>query len=353
MSIAYATKRTLVIPALLPHIGSATHTKFRGRAGTNFKDANNIAIEDGKAVMNINSTEFPSWSEILDYEFITDFTGVHVMDVWDFMRTEFGGALLNYTTDIDEMPPITSWMEFVDEFNTHFDNKTMALIGSAFALMDIDQAFKLFDEDAFEKIRIASLCFLPSEKVLDLIRAAVIHVPKHYVGVHIRFGDMYHLSQCDENNAAEEYGKLISSIRGANITKNSAIYLGSKDRNAKRCFDEHSQFEFRVFSLDDITNPLPLEKKFGVYNISADIPSLADAMDAISLDVGTKYLLIDLMLVSLGHSYFFSRVSFRPKSSTFQEIIEQRHKFREQYMGLILNNSSDHHHLRKYGDVRY
>ena len=351
MSIAYATRRTLIIPPLLPHMGSKTHTKFGARAGKIYKDGNAIAINDGTAVIDINKTSFPSWSEILDYDLITESTGVHVMDVWDFMRTEFGEALLNYTIEIDDLPPVSDWMEFIDNFNAHFENKTLALIGSAFALKDIDDAFKLFDEESFERIRIATLGFTPSDKILNLARAAIIHIPKHYVGVHMRFGDMYHLSKCDEKTAAEEFNKLISNIRDANITKGSAIYIGSKDVNAKKCFDQHSQFDFSLFALDDITSPLPLENNFGVYNISAVIPSLSDAMNAINLDIGTKYLLIDLTLVSLGYKYFFSLVSFRPKFSTFQEVIKQRHEFRSEYLGLILGKSSDHHHLLKYGDA--
>lgn len=345
MSIAYATKRTLIMPPLLPHMGSRTHTKFGGRAGKNYKDGNQIAMDDAAAVLDINSTLFPSWSEVFDYDLITKSTDVHVMDVWEFMRTEYGGYLSNYTADIDDMPPVTDWMEFIQEFNAHFENKTVALIGSAFALEDIDDAFKLFDEEAFERIRIATLGFTPSNKMLNLARAAIIHIPKHYVGVHIRFGDMYRLSKCDEKAAAEEYSKLISSIRNANITKGSTIYIGSKEKNAKRCFDEHSKFDYRVFALDDVIGPHSPDKQFEVYSISALVPSLNNAMDAINLDVGTKYLLIDLTLVSLGHKYFFSRVSFRPKFSTFQEVIQQRHEFRSVYLGLILNNSSDYHHL--------
>jgi hypothetical protein len=343
MNLAHSTQRTLILPPLLPHIGSKTHTKFGGRPGKNFKDANNIAIQDGKSVMNINRTEFPSWSEILDYELLTESTGVHVVDVWDFVRTEFGGTLLNFTTAIDDMPTITSWMEFIDDFNTHFENQTVALIGSAFNLIDEDNAFKVYDEQTFERIRRATLCFTPNNKLLDLIRASITRIPKHYVGVHIRFGDLYRLSECDEKSANEEFAKLITSIRNANVTKNSAIYLGSKDNNAKRCFDGHSRFDYRVFTLSDITSPLPVDEKFEVYNISAVIPSITDAMDAINLDAGTKYLLVDLILVSLGHSYFFSRISFRPSMSTFQTIIEQRHQFREEYLRMILNNSVDHY----------
>ena len=348
MSIAHAMKRTLVIPPLLPHIGSKTHTKFGGRSGKYFKEANSYAFQDAKAVMDINYTQFPSWSEIIDYNRITERTGVHVMDIWGFMRTEFGGALLNYTKEIDDMPPIKTWTTFIDEINAHFENETVALIGSAFALKDVDDSFKLFDVDAFERIRRATLCFTPSDKVVDLIRASIIHVPQHFVGVHIRFGDMYRLSQCDEKQADTEFNKLISNIRDANVTKGSAIYLGSKDANAKRCFDGHSRLDFRVFTLNDITSPLPVDKKFPLFEVNAAVPNFTEAMGAIELDIGTKYLLIDMILVSLGNSYFFSRVSFRPNSSTFQEIIRQRHEFRHEYLSLILNNSSYYRHKNTY-----
>ena len=348
MFIAHAMKRTLIIPPLLPHIGSKTHTKFGGRPGKYFKDANSHAVQDAKTVMDINFTEFPSWSEVIDYNRITEQTGVHVMDVWEFMRTEFGGALLNYTKEMNDMPLIKNWTMFIDEISVLFENETVALIGSAFALKDVDDSIKLFDVDTFERIRRTTLCFTPSDKVVDLIRASIIHIPKHYVGVHIRFGDMYRLSECDEKQADAEFNKLISNIRDANITKGSAIYLGSKDSNAKRCFDGHSRFDFRVFTLNDITSPLGVDEKFPVYNINAVVPKFTEAMDAIELDVGTKYLLIDMILVSLGYSYFFSRISFRPKSSTFQEIIQHRHEFRKEYWSLILNNSSDFQHLNTY-----
>ena len=337
MNIAYSTNRTLIMPPLLPHIGSRTNFKFGGRPGRGYKEANKVAIKDGEVVMGINRTEFPSWSEILDYGLITAETGVYVMDIWEFMRTNYAGSLLYQTVGIDDMPAIISWSSFIDEFNTQFENVTVARIGSAFALKDIDDAFKLYDEIAFERIRRATLCFSPSNKLLDLLRASIIHIPNHYVGVHIRFGDTYKLMKCNETKAEKEFIALISSIRNANITKGSAVYLASKDDNAKRCFDGHSGSNFKVFALNDITNPLPTDEKLGVFNVSAVVPSFTDAMNEINLDMGTKYLLVDLMLVSLGQSYFFSRVSFRPKSSTLQMIIEQRHEFRENYLRLILS----------------
>jgi hypothetical protein len=75
------------------------------------------------------------------------------------------------------------------------------------------------------------------------------------------------------------------------------------------------------------------------------IPRLSDAMNGIHLDDGTKYLLIDMILVSLGQSFFFSRVSFRQNSSTFQSIIEQRHEYREEFLNQILNADTDHRYF--------
>ena len=302
MSLAYATNRSLIIPALLPHIGSKSHLKFGGRAGKGFTEGNSIAIGESKSVIDMNKTEFPSWSEVLDFDLLTKRTGVHVTDIWEFMRTEHANAIQNFTIDIQDMPTESSWIDFIDAFNLHFENKTVALIGSAFALTFIDDAFKTHDEDGFERIRRATLCFTPSNKILDLVRASIIHIPKHYVGVHIRYGDMYHLSSCSEAKAKEGFDKLLSNIRGANITKGSSVYIGSKDSNAKKCFGENSNFEYNVFASSDITSPSPeVDRSIDAYNITTTVPSLMSAMEAINLDVGTKYLLMDMMLVSLGH----------------------------------------------------
>ena len=159
MSLAYATNRSLIIPALLPHIGSKPYSKFGGRSGKGFTEGNNIAIGESKSVMDINKTEFPSWSEVLDFDLLTKLTGVHVTDIWEFMRTEHANAIQNFTIDIQDMPTESSWIDFIDAFNLHFENKTVAIIGSAFALKFIDDAFKNHDEDGFERIRRATLCF--------------------------------------------------------------------------------------------------------------------------------------------------------------------------------------------------
>lgn len=350
MNLAHSTHRTLILPPLLPHVRSHTTFKFGGRGGKSFAESINIAINfDAKTSSSVNSTEFPSWSEVLEYDLVTQKTGVHLVDLWEFMQTsEFHlvGALLNHTVDTDGLAMGDNWMEFEDEFNKHYENHTVAVIGSAFGLGG-DEAFARYNEGVAERIRRATLTFTPSNKLLGLIRSAIIHIPRHYVGVHIRFGDMYHLTDCNEPSAKAEYTKLISRIREANVTHDTAIYLGSKDGNAKRCFDEHSGNEYRVFTLNDVMDAASTNntEEFERYNLSGVIPRLSDAMNGIHLDDGTKYLLIDMILVSLGQSFFFSRVSFRPNSSTFQSIIEQRHEYREEFLNQILNADTDHRYL--------
>jgi hypothetical protein len=356
MYIGYATHRTVIVPPLLPHIGSRTPYKFGGRAGKNFHVANKIAVDDAVTVMSLhNRTEFPSWSEIIDYSVLTKKTGVHLIDLFEFMRMESesaaAGALFNHTVDIDSLPAeVNDWLEFLDYFNLHFGNKTVALIGSAFVLQ-YEEAFSRYDQDAVEKIRRATLGFTPSNKLLDLIRSAIIRVPHNYVGVHIRFGDTYHLSICDEKIAAEEYKKLISVIRRANVTKEIAIYLGSKESNAKKCFDEYSQHDYKVFTLNDILNAQPPDERtdqyLGRHTMNVTIPSLHDAMNEICVDLGTKYLIIDMVLVSLGYSIFFSRVSFRQNYSTFQQVIEQRHELRTEFLSQLFNFNGDRPHMNK------
>ncbi|KAL7479223.1 hypothetical protein ACHAW6_004966 [Cyclotella cf. meneghiniana] len=350
MYIGFATDRTVIVPPLLPHIGSGTPYKFGGRAGKNFHIANKIAVDDAVTVMSLhNRTEFPSWSEIIDYSVLTKKTGVHLIDLFDFMRMERESAavraLFHHTVEIDSMPvEVNDWLEFLDYFNMHFGNKTVALIGSAFVL-PYEEAFGRHDEDAVEKIRRATLDFPPSHKLLDLIRAAIIHVPPNYIGVHIRFGDTYHLSHCDEKTATEEYNKLISVIRGANVTEGSAIYLGSKESNAKKCLEEYTHHDYKVFSLNDILNAQPpdvrTDQNLARHKMNVTIPNLHDAMNEICVDLGTKHLIIDMVLVSLGYMTFFGRVSFRPHYSTFQQVIEQRHELRTEFLSQLFNIKSN------------
>ncbi|KAL3800636.1 hypothetical protein HJC23_006098, partial [Cyclotella cryptica] len=352
MCIGYSTQRTIIVPPLLPHIGSRTAYKFGGRAGKDFIVANKIAVDDAKTVLSMdNQTEFPSWSEIINYDVLTKKTGVHLIDLFDFMRmtseSAAAGALLNHTVDIHSMPAeIDDWIEFLDFFNAHFGNNTVALIGSAFTLK-YEEAFGKYDKDAMENIRRATLGFTPSNKLLYLLRSAIIHVPQNYVGVHIRFGDTYHLSLCDEKTAAEEYKKLLTVIEEANVTKGSAIYLGSKESNAKKCFEEYSHHDYKVFTLNDLLNVPPsdehTDRDLERRKMNAAIPSLQDAMNEIYVDLGTKHLIIDLVLISLGYRIFFSRVSFRQHYSTFQQVIEHRHESRTEFLNHIFDFNADRH----------
>ena len=75
--------------------------------------------------------------------------------------------------------------------------------------------------------------------------------------------------------------------------------------------------------------------------MNVTIPNLHDAMNEICVDLGTKHLIIDMVLVSLGYMTFFGRVSFRPHYSTFQQVIEQRHELRTEFLSQLFNIKSN------------
>ena len=341
MQLAHSTNRTVIVPPLLPHLGEKSKYAFDGRGVKSFQEAVGAAVEDIKTVMSMKGREeYPSWTEVFDYD--AEATGVNLIDLYDFVKDKSYNIhnMLNKTTIMDGVDPIKNdgdWNAFVRHFNQHFGNQTLAVIGSAFKIQ-MDAAFASYDEDAAKRIQ-AIHAFTPSIKVINLLRAAFSYMPEQYVGVHIRFGDWFWIKHCNDSVVAQGYAGILRSLKESNVTNGTSIFIGSKDGRAKECLEELSNHSYDVYNLNDLfeASAAAADINFLDGNTTTNhMMGLQQAMDDLHLDLGTKHLLLDYLLVALGvPPVFFARISFRPSGSTFQELIDDRNKHRVELLNRI------------------
>jgi hypothetical protein len=342
MQLAHSTNRTVIVPPLLPHRGNKSKYAFDGRNGKSFQEAVDAAVEDIKTVMSMKGREeYPSWTEVFDYD--AKATGVNLIDLYDFVKDDSYNMhnMLNKTTIMDGVDPIKNggdWNAFVRHFNQHFGNQTLAIIGSAYNIQ-IDAAFATHDEDAAKRIHQAVHSFTPSIKVINLLRAAFSYMPEQYVGVHIRFGDLFWIKHCNDSAVVEGYTGILRSLNESNVTNGTSIFIGSKDGRAKGCLEELSNHSYDVYNMNDLFEASAAATETNVLDgntTTNHTMGLQQAMDDLHLDLGTKHLLLDYFLVALGvPPVFFARISFRPSGSTFQELIDDRNKHRVELLNRI------------------
>eukprot|EP00978_Attheya_sp_CCMP212_P025701 scaffold83182_cov58-Attheya_sp.AAC.1 len=165
--LAYSTNRTLVLQPLLPHTPKDTPKIFKNyksqAAGPRCKpykhDAKFIEIvKRGAADAAGDGQLFPSFSELVDFDEIEKRSGIHFVDLPDFMNeknhsTKFwhegnrrkveydGECTLNYTRTYPDMVKV-----FEDNFST---DPTIAVIGSAFIINNKPENLGFSDEQLF------------------------------------------------------------------------------------------------------------------------------------------------------------------------------------------------------------
>jgi hypothetical protein len=357
MQIAYSTNRTLIMPPLLPHGFSNTlSSKFHGRERyfgefttdpKRLVEINNLTLGDVRAALTVqDKTEYPSWSEVMDFVSLSNNTGVQVIDLIDFVQSKSESCIHEFYNQPDSVSIVgisnksTSWDDFTHLFTQQFQRHSIALIGVAFIFssnsdmfQSHDYLFRIHDPIASDKILQGVRSFMPPKKVLDIIKAASVRLPNDYVGVHIRTRDHDGLKNCRDTALTNGFDSLIQELAESNTSYGSAIYLASNDHIAKECFNELSQNSYKVFTLNDI---FPQEE---LGNVAKDI------MESMAVDDGTKMLVVDEFLVALGAKVYFASINF-PYVSTFQEGIKSMHSRRSELLQLVLpppQNVSLHH----------
>ena len=343
MRIAYSTNRTIILPPLLPHKGENPYGAFIGRDyGKQAFTLEQLNWEVHRSLVDVanvrmlsNRTHFPSWSEVLNFDFLTRRTGVRVIDLYDFVKNnkiclhEFMRQPLSPVPIIKLTEESTNWKEFIASFVKIYEENRIAVIGSVTAL-DLPNTtftshklmFEKHDRDNHKLINTAIRSLALSTRILNLTKAAFVYRPSTYVAIHLRTGDGAdeRIQSCKDRAIVKEYNRIIKSLSRINVKYGSTIYVASNDSRAKECFNEISQNKYDVIGLDDIL----LEA------LSTPGSNMQELLHRLLIDPGTKHLLLDLFLVSMAAEVYFAKIDFKPRASTLQALIKVLHSERDE-----------------------
>uniref|UniRef100_A0A7S2UE97 Peptide-O-fucosyltransferase 1 n=1 Tax=Attheya septentrionalis TaxID=420275 RepID=A0A7S2UE97_9STRA len=326
--LAYSTNRTLVLPPLLPHKGDKPkifksykaraagpgcipykhHAKFIGNAK---RDAD--AAGDGQL--------FPSFSELMDFDEIEKRSGIHFVDLPDFMNeknhsTKFwhegnrrkidfdGRCTLNYTRTYPDMVKV-----FEDNFST---DPTIAVIGSAFIIRNRKpENLGFSDKQLF-------LGFPPSKKMLHIIKKMREKLPQYYHGVHIRFFDNQKFN-CKDLEITQMFDSILQEAQhNFTATGETTMFVGFSHPTLKRCMTEYYiNSTCNVMFLDDLMDE------------DSDIQSL---VENVRVEKGTLYLVLDQLLIALADHIVFRDLM---GGSTFQGLIKARHQYKDDILAQL------------------
>ena len=347
MRIAYSTNRTLIMPPLLPHKMAKPYGEFEGR--DDFKisfDADvftlpvNFSLGDVEKVQSLSSrTDFPAWSEVLDFDDLTNKTDVKLIDLYDFVKSNSNECAYEFFNQPHPPVPIVvltnrskTWADFIDLFEKQYDEHSIALLGNAF-LLDHNADDRIFDPhvqlleaqdpNLFRRISEGIQSLPLSVKVVDLLESALSLLPIRYTAVHLRTGDKpaEKIQTCTDEAIVSEYDKVAQSLHRSNVKEGSTIYIASNDGKARECFNNITNFKYKLVNLDDIIHA----------DSSALEPEMKEIMSNIRVDLGTKYLLLDLLLVSMASEVHYAMINFEEgyNLSSFQELIKILHEGRQ------------------------
>ena len=114
---------------------------------------------------------------------------------------------------------------------------------------------------------------------------------------------------------------MIQSLQRSNAKIGSTIYIASNDGKAKECFNNITNYKYKLVNLDDIIHA----------DSNALEPEIEEQFKTIWVDPGTKYLLLDLFLVSMASEVHYAVINFEEgyNLSSFQELIKNLHKGRQ------------------------
>jgi hypothetical protein len=346
--IAYSTNRTLIMPPLLPHKTAKSNSAFYGRDLFTisldpivFEKSFKISLSDVAKVRSLESrSEFPSWSEVLNLNDMSTKTGVKVIDLYEFVKSETNACIHEFLRQ--PSPPVSmlelttkskKWRDFIKLFQKQFADYPIALIGNAFILdhhspdlfISHHKLFKAYDSNRTRMISYGVNSLSLSNKVMELIKNALTYLSPNYVAVHLRTGDSPEemIQDCEDEVIVNEFNKVMYSLEETNVAPGSTIYIASNDGNAKECFNEITNHVYNVMNVDDV-----LEADYN--NLESNIKEI---MDDLTTDPSTNIMLLDALLVSMGVDVYFAMINFRSGSgghSTFQALIQRLHNERNE-----------------------
>jgi hypothetical protein len=197
--LAYASKRVLVLPPVLPHTGEKGVRKFpqwhARSAGSGCKPHQQYPHFEDTVLQDAAKARFsriPSLKEIIDFSVLTAETGLKVKDMSDWsMHTHHHNLTNKWCSGHKQckMGLSESYQKMVQVFNQSHGNGTcsVALIGSGF---NMGHDFSDYDKNASHLFDNFFFGFPFNPNFLFLLEKVYQKLPSTgFVGVHIRLKD--------------------------------------------------------------------------------------------------------------------------------------------------------------------
>ena len=327
--LAWSVNRTLVIPPVLPHNQKKStpppFDAFPGRKGPSGSCRDqpqkySLCVEgilrDARAVLD--GKPFPSLTNLVDVDLLRkQVPGLRVIDFPEFMsltnrhealKREFWAMNETLGTtglDLDGRCTIQetrSYPKLLLYFNARFGSKRIAMIGSAFNL-----------QNKFENHTISAqlLNFPLTPRMHVLIQGIRSKLPSRYIGVHMRFKDDATFDcASNETEIATAFHNVVTEIQHKQVT---SVLVGESHPQAAPCLRAALPSSFTILTVSDMVKKHPK-----IHRLMNDIP----------LQLNTVHLLLDQLLLALADWVVLDTTAFYAFSSTFQTLIEERHRHR-------------------------
>ena len=326
--LAYATKRTLVLPPVLPHHTfkqRLKYEKYKAVRGARHCDKERRLYNFTKLANEFH--EFPSYEALFNFDSVTKETnGLQVIDMQRFSRlkdvyfTNFSNWCVDIYNEKSCMYVKTSSL-FFDIANT-IKNKCseiqIAAIGSAYLIRPTNAIRKW----SFNQLKM-------STAMLILLNAIYKKLPENYTGVHIRIHDSAKCKpqktceeKCNEERMKNAFLDLMKDIDFLHNTPH--VLLGYGNEVVKNCFQYFAKGKYVATT---------------VYDIVENDEELLYMLESIGSEKETIYLLLDQILIAIAENVRmkFAENPDNPqiKASTYQRRIKTLHNRRYEILAQI------------------
>jgi hypothetical protein len=380
---AFATKRILVLPPILPHhTSSSTNTvddddddddkfsSFTPRAAgskchvsLHYEEfVNKYIPQDIEKAKNLKIA-FPSFKEIFDFDDFTTKTGIQFMDMREFViqypnystNRNFKNDTLWCKGPLEEMKikfvrncgMDSTFDELVPFFNQHCggdhddrNDAVVAVLGSAFVMPQPLPNSTYFDhhiQNVFSKyfgLKLGDKFMTLLKSLYEQFTAVVDH--GDYSAVHVRFQDGMKIPSCNTTRVRNLYLELFARLKERNVTHGSHVLVADSNPAAFDCFQYHaaaaaagSDVVYRGFRIKDY---IILDN--GNHN-NPNHSKIKEMFNNINVQKDTLYLLLDQIMVGLGKEVVFSFHGTTMRSSTFQGQIMRWHENRKSILAAM------------------
>ena len=353
--LALATKRTLVLPPVLPHSSFDTnHLLFPAYtprpAGASCGPYNNynkflqVVETDVQKASNPN-IKYPSFMELFGFNNVINRTGLHVVDMKEFAQNPAntnttswckGKNMENVMVPLCRKSKQMPFTGIVSQFqNMCGADRRVAVIGSAFVTKPAGK--ELGDLNVFDALSNYFLYeLLPSQNMMSLLQRVHSTLPLHYTGVAIRFGDYFKFQNCDEPMVKQAYEAVFLNLTAKSTAMLSStkeksvagrqpsnaiehfVLLSSGHKDTMRCFrhyaNKQENHRFDASTVHDVIQQ------------HEDIQALVRSYANFS-ELDTIYLLLDQILIGMADQIILQRI--QEHSHTFHDRIKIWHRNRE------------------------